>query len=1015
MNTPSMSESSLSFHVNGKRVCVKNPDPKTLLGDFLREEMGLKGLQMPCKQGGCGACTVLISFDAAAHANVCSCLMPLCSVDGMHLTTIEGVGSLKTGLSSVQQAIVDHNGTQCGFCTPGMIMSMHGLMFDKSQPTAQEIEDQIDGNLCRCTGYRPIFNAFHSPSCAGSQFICHINKTNSCRSHAMDIEDISRSLPIRLMISEEDVVWVRALVLKDVYDILRTNSGKRKVRLVRGNTSTGIYPRVDDDVLVDISRIPSLLGSSVSNKGITIGGAVTISDLMLLLKKHSNLSKSYTPMFDHLKCVATPQVRNVGSVAGNLMVAHQHGDFVSDVATILIAAESRLTVCSACLNTSEVTISLEEFFRMTMENKVITQIFIPSLPANSHFITKKVALRRVNSHPIVNAAFKIQVDPETGLILPGPIIVYGGIRPYPQRAQKTENELVGKSNMDQKVFGECLSKLQKELVVDPSFRQTKYRALLINHFFYCFLLSTYPKDAIPHYHLSGFTQIPRPISSGTESYGLGDPSEYPVSLPLPKLSSPSQATGEAEYLDDLKFSSLHAAYVLSSVSNAIIAEIDPSKAFEVKGVMSFLSADTISASGYCNFISDYETVFASQRVQYHGQAVGLVVATTKDIAIAAAEMVIVKYKDLTEPILTIEDAIRNNSFFDTRGINFMKGNVGRSLGVADVIVEGEVHVGHQYHFHLETHRALCIPGEEGCMVVYSSTQNPSLVQQCVSVALNCPQHKITVNVKRVGGAYGAKLNRTPPVAMACAMAADMLQKPVRLVLDLPTNMQLVGGRSPYLCRYKVGAENNGRITAIEMHIFNNQGSHFDFEYPNLGNLPMFIDGVYSIENWEIEGKVVKTNLPACTYMRGPVFVETAVMIETILEHVAHEVLLEADVVRDLNMYDKGDITICGQHLADSNAKDVFHHLRESSEYIKRRAEVKAFNEQNKWVKRGISLIPVKFGAFWEGQQMLSLVNIHTDASISIYQSGIEMGQGLDVKIAQVITLQVGQNRTTFSP
>ncbi|RWR80438.1 xanthine dehydrogenase/oxidase [Cinnamomum micranthum f. kanehirae] len=383
-------------------------------------------------------------------------------------------------------------------------------------------------------------------------------------------------------------------------------------------------------------------------------------------------------------------------------------------------------------------------------------------------------------------------------------------------------------------------------------------------------------------------QIPRPISSGTESYGLGDPSEYPVSLPLPKLSSPSQgleslkwptnflstlqATGEAEYLDDLKFSSLHAACVLSSVSNAVIEEIDPSKALEVKGVMSFLSADTISASGYCNFIRIKQQPstgmlcnWGSGEFKFHCCEAGRfrkgdkwqqgIHHTEMDIAIAAAEMVIVKYKDLTEPILTIEDAIRENSFFDTRGINFMKGNVGRSLGVADVIVEGEVHVGHQYHFHLETHRALCIPGEEGCMVVYSSTQNPSLVQQCVSVALNCPQHKITVNVKRVGGAYGAKLNRTPPVAMACAMAADMLQKPVRLVLDLPTNMQLVGGRSPYLCRYKAGAENNGRITAIEMHIFNNQGSHFDFEYPNLGNLPMFIEGVYSIENWKLKEKL----------------------------------------------------------------------------------------------------------------------------------------------------------------
>ncbi|XP_058101391.1 uncharacterized protein LOC131245742 [Magnolia sinica] len=999
--------SCLSFHVNGKKVCVKSPNPKMLLGDFLREEMGLMGLQMPCRQGGCGSCTVVLSSDAVNAGGICSCLMPLCSVDGMNVTTIEGVGSLKAGLSSLQQAIVDHCGTQCGFCTPGMIMSLHGLISDKSQPTAQEIEDQIDGNLCRCTGYRPIFDAFHSSSGVDTQFTCPVSRNSHCKNHNIDIEDISRSLPARLVISGEDVLWIRALALQDLYDILRTNSGKRKVRMIRGNTSTGVYPRVDFDILVDISHIPSLTGTSVSSKGIFIGGAVTLSDLMLLLKKHNNLSKSYMPIFNHLKRVATPQVRAVGSVAGNLMMAHQHADFVTDVGTILMAAESRLTICSACSNESEETVDLERFFKMEMEDKVIVQIFIPALPANSHFATRKVALRKVNSHPIVNAAFKIQVDVETGLVLTGPIIVYGGIQPYPQRAQKTEKELVGKSFKDPEVFKKCLSELQKELVVDSSFGQSKYRAFLMNYFFYYFLLSTYPKDTIPHNLLSAVTQIERPISSGTISYGVGDPSEYPVSLPIPKLSSAAQATGEVEYLDDLKFSSLHAAYVLSSVSNAVIEAIDPSKAFAVRGVMAFLSAETIAADGYSNQVSEYETVFASNKVQYHGQAVGLVVAATKDIAIAAAEMVVIKYSDVKEPIITIEDAIRANSFFDSRDIDFAKGNVESSFGVADVIVEGEVYVGHQYHFHLESQRALCIPGEEGCMVVYSSTQNPSQVQQCVSVALNRPQHKITVNVKRVGGAYGAKLNRTPPVAMACAMAADILQKPVRLVLDLHTNMKLVGGRSPYLCQYKAGANRNGRITAIQMNILNNQGAHFDFEYPDLSNLPVFIDGVYNVENWNIKGRIARTNLPACTYMRGPVFVETAVMIETVLEHISHEVHVEPSIVRDLNMYDKGDVTLYSQHLADCNAKLVLHHLQESSDYIKRCAEVKAFNRQNKWVKRGISLIPVKFSAAWEGLQMISLVNIHTDASISIYQSGCEIGQGLDIKVAQVAAMVLG--------
>eukprot|EP00262_Sarcandra_glabra_P020984 TRINITY_DN8564_c0_g3_i1.p1 TRINITY_DN8564_c0_g3~~TRINITY_DN8564_c0_g3_i1.p1 ORF type:complete len:502 (+),score=86.46 TRINITY_DN8564_c0_g3_i1:44-1507(+) len=220
-------------------------------------------------------------------------------------------------------------------------------------------------------------------------------------------------------------------------------------------------------------------------------------------------------------------------------------------------------------------------------------------------------------------------------------------------------------------------------------------------------------------------------------------------------------------------------------------------------------------------------------------------------------------------------------------------------------------------------------------------------------------------------------------------------------------MKLVGGRSPYLCQYKAGANSSGHITAIQMKIFNNQGAHFDFEYPDLSNLPMFIDGVYNIENWKIEGRIARTNLPAATYMRGPVFVETAVMIETILEHISNEVHAEADIVRYINMYDKGDVTIGGQCLVDCNAKFVFHHLKESSDYINRCAEVKNFNEQNKWIKRGISLIPVKFGAFWEGQQMISLINIHTDASISIYQSGCEIGQGLDIKIAQVAAMTLG--------
>ncbi|GLJ16109.1 hypothetical protein SUGI_0268600 [Cryptomeria japonica] len=543
---------------------------------------------------------------------------------------------------------------------------------------------------------------------------------------------------------------------------------------------------------------------------------------------------------------------------------------------------------------------------------------------------------------------------------------------------------------------------------DPSFGRSKYRSFLVDTFFYKAILSLWPKNFLPARLGSAIKKEIRPISSGSISFDQGDPSEYPVSQPLPKLSAQAQVTGEVEYLDDLKLGDgLHAVFVLSTIANGTIKEIDPSEALSKKGAVAFLSADTIAADGYCNLVSDYELVFASKRVHYYGQAVGLIVAKTKSIADAASKLVHVIYTDVVKPILTIEDAIKSNSFFDSRALEFQRGNVASSFGSDEVIVEGEVSIGHQYHFHLETQRSLCIPGEEGCMTIYSSTQNPSQVQQCVAVALNRPQHKVNVNVARVGGAYGAKLNRTPPVAMACAMAADKLQKPVRLLLDLNTNMQLVGGRSPYLRKYKVASQKNGKISAIQMEVFNNQGAHFDFEYPDLSSIPLFIDGVYNIANWRIEGKIAKTNLPACTYMRGPVFVETAVMIETVMEHIAHALGFLPDIVRELNMYTKGDMALSGQELIYCNAKLVFDTVKASSNYENRTKDVKTFNDQNQWVKRGISLVPVKFNAFWEAQQMICLVNVHPDCSISIYHLGCELGQGLDVKVAQVAAMSLG--------
>jgi xanthine dehydrogenase/oxidase len=647
---PSFTKSHVQFELNGEHVTVEEPDPKAVLGDYLRLERGLTGLQMSCRQGGCGSCTVILSpircsssdssssssgkkkkndavhVAAANHADdddeplkhrpVNACLLPLCSVDGKRVTTVEGIGSTKHGLHPVQQAIVKHNGTQCGFCTPGMVMSMYGLVINNSQPTAQQVEDQLDGNLCRCTGYRPILDGFQTfANCNKNNNKRMCNKsgeqcTSGCDKEG-DMEELGskrmerQELPdARLMVSRDGMKWVRAVSLDELYALLQTTKHKgRTIRMVRGNTSSGIYPPPAVDVLADISRISKLMELSVQEKGISIGGAVPITDFMVLLERNQSLSPSYGPLLKHLKRVAHNQVRNIGSVAGNLMLTHAHGEFASDISTILMAAEAKLRVGFAWENGDEHVISLEQFFNLSLDGAVIVEIFIPVMKASARFFTYKVALRRANAHALFNAGFKLAVNSTKGVFESNCVIVYGGVRPYPQRARKTEAYLGGKKIFDPKVFADAVQILQRELVVDPALGRTEYRTRLLAAFLYKAFLSLFPQDTIPPRLRSSIAEYVRPVSQGEISFDEGDPSEYPVSKPIPKLSAGLQATGEAQYLDDMVVGgSLYATFVQATVANAALKSIDPSKALAMKGVATFISAASLKANKYCNLV-----------------------------------------------------------------------------------------------------------------------------------------------------------------------------------------------------------------------------------------------------------------------------------------------------------------------------------------------------------------------------------------------------------------------------
>lgn len=203
-------KNSISFLLNGQEIVVPNPDPDQLLSTYIRETAGLTGTKIGCAEGGCGACTVVLtspstaasrslsgsSASSAVIKSVNSCLRPLCANDGAAITTVEGLGSVQSGLGREQQSLIDNNGTQCGFCAAGWVTNMHALNAStEGALTTQQIETYLDGNLCRCTGYMPILKAFKTFACCGDTTKCDTCDhrdllSESTSSHCPDVEEI---------------------------------------------------------------------------------------------------------------------------------------------------------------------------------------------------------------------------------------------------------------------------------------------------------------------------------------------------------------------------------------------------------------------------------------------------------------------------------------------------------------------------------------------------------------------------------------------------------------------------------------------------------------------------------------------------------------------------------------------------------------------------------------------------------------------------------------------------------
>ncbi len=473
-------------------------------------------------------------------------------------------------------------------------------------------------------------------------------------------------------------------------------------------------------------------------------------------------------------------------------------------------------------------------------------------------------------------------------------------------------------------------------------------------------------------------------------------------------SAYKHVSGGALYIDDMPelAGTLHAAILGSTSAHARIISIDTTKASALDGVHAVLTAQDIKGINDVAPILSDEEVLASKTVEYVGHPLAIVAAQSLAIAKKARELIEVEYATLPAT-LDVRSALAKRQFVsDTQTLT--QGDSKAALQNAVHKIAGELDIGGQDHFYLEGQIALSVPHEGREILVYSSTQHPTEVQHAVARLLGVPHNAVTVEVRRMGGAFGGKESQATIIAGLAAILAEHTRRPVKLRLSRDDDMTMTGKRHDFLVRYEAGFDQNGRITAVEIDYAARCGHVADLSPPVITRALTHADNAYFLPAATFRGYACKTNTVSNTAFRGFGGPQGMLGIEAVIEHIAYTLGKSSDDIRRVNYYsDNGrDTTPYGQTVEHEALHDVVHKLEASADYHARMASCREFNATNSVLKKGIALMPVKFGISFNLptlNQAGALVHVYTDGSVHLNHGGTEMGQGLLVKVAQVVS------------
>ncbi|CAD5220304.1 unnamed protein product [Bursaphelenchus okinawaensis] len=1064
----------LIFYVNGKRIEDDNVDPRTTLAVYLRDHLNLTGTKIGCNEGGCGACTVMLSdldplTEEIRHYSANACLTPVCMVFGKCVTTVEGIGSVANKeLHPVQDRLAKAHGSQCGFCTPGFVMAMYSLLRNKPKPTTDDIDEAIQGNLCRCTGYRPILEAYYSfaeqqqngllkangngveSSCAMGENCCKkrkVTQDSGNRKEVSQLADLSKCEPYdpsqepifppelklhklhkhSFILDSNNTKWFAPTTFDELLRIKRTYPNGR---FISGNSELAVelkFKFIDLSVAINPKQVAELrecyLDKEKNSVYIALGLSLTEMKDRLnkfikeLPEEQTAVLRSVCAMLHYF---AGKHVRNMASVAGNIATASP----ISDLNPIWMASGTEVLLVSEARGERICKID-EKFFvayRRTViqQDEVLKAIWIPLTRKGQFFRAYKQAQRREDDIAIVTGAFMAEIEKNEIVDLK---IAYGGMAPTTKLASESVKGLKGRTwNKDLLEYAATQIAKEFTLPLGVPGGMARYRSTLTISFFFKFFVHVCESLKIPGFTSHGVeTRVGEPhlakynFTQLYQDVPIDQLESDPIHRPIMHQSGEKHTTGEAIYAADINpANALHMAYVTSPTAYGTLGAVDISQAQQEPGYVDYV--DWRDIPGDIVFNHWGVRLFAQDEVLYHCQPIGAIIATSHESARRAANRVKIEVTP-QKPIVTIEDAIAAESY------HMDKFKVHSQLAENpdaeykptdwkkyDRIIEGSNRMNGQEHFYLETNNCLVIPGEDDEMEIVSSTQCVDDVQGEVATVLGVPRHKIVVKVKRIGGGFGGKESVCGMFACTAAIAAKKLRRPIKFVLERYDDMAISGTRHPFRFDYKVAVDENNKFKDIEVHCYNNSGHAIELSKGVLERALVHLDNVYKFGNADFYGRMCKTNCASNTAFRGFGGPQGMFGMESIVNHVAEELGIDVDELRHNNMYNEGDCTPFGMHLNQCNIRRCWEECIEHSNYKERKEDVAAFNRKYQYRKRGIYLTPTKFGigfGFKQLNQAGALVHIYKDGSVLVTHGGMEMGQGLHTKILQITASCLG--------